>query len=191
MKTTSKVRTLAATIITIGSLAGGANAAVSATVTLNSSTEIEVTLSGTFDAPAATSFPNEVLIDFGTDIFTSGIHPISRDGIFSVEETEGEETRGSLFNNFNTAAFSMQAVHSPHADFSVGDHISGTVVFSYSVYHQLNDGQPFDLYWGTSKTRAGASLQSSGIVNAVPEPSSALLLGLGALGFAMRRRRLK
>lgn len=185
------MRTLAATIITIGSLAGGANAAVSATVTLNSSTEIEVTLSGTFGAPEATSYSSDLLIDFGTDIFTSGIHPISRDGIFSVEETQGEETRGSLFNNSNTVAYSMQVIHSPHASFSVGDHVSGTVVFSYSVNHLLNDGQPFDLYWGTSKTGAGMSLQSSGIVNAVPEPSSALLLGIGAFGFAMRRRRLK
>ena len=192
MSPSPKLRSLAATLLTIGSLAGGADGALSATVTLNSSTEIEVTLSGTFGAPEATSFPNTVLIDFGTDVFTSGIHPIATVGSFEVAETEGEETRGSFFNNFNTVAFSMQLLHFAGGSFSVGDHVSGSAVFTYAADYQLTEGQPFDLYWGTSKTGVGRSLQSSGTVTAaVPEPSSVLLLGLGGCGYAMRRRRLQ
>lgn len=182
MKHTLKsVRTLAASLITIGSLAGGANAAVVANVNVLSSSAINVTLSGLFSGPVATSFPREVVIDFGTFNYVSNITPSAISGSYSVAGANG-----ILYNNSFTIDDAMLVILAPSA-FAIGDLISGSVLFEYSTPHRISVGQSFNVYWGTSGTGAGATLQSAG-VTAVPELSSGLLVCLGALGLVARRR---
>lgn len=188
MKYTLKsVRSLSAALITIGSLAGGANAAVVANVNVLSSSTIDVTLSGLLSGPVATSFSDVLVIDFGTSNYVSNTNPNLISGSYNVGSVFG-----SLFNNENTIADSMLVILGP-SPFAIGDLISVSVLFSYPTPHLVSVGQSFNVYWGTSGTGAGATLQSAGVTGAtaVPEPSSALLVCLGALGLVASRRRIK
>ena len=192
MKHTLKsVRALAATLITLGSLAGGANAAVTAT-TFGSGASGNITI----DLPqinftATSSFSGGVLAlvfdeaqpnsgnnrsgNFnGPNLGGGAINFIADSGYIGVDITQNDPyivtVSAAPFNMGDTVSFAGGTSFMTSAEIDLDVFASG----SYEVF--LTDD-------------FGSRLSANGV--AVPEPTSALLLGFGALGIVASRRRIK
>lgn len=179
----TKVATLAATLITFGSLAGGANAAVtvhlsdggsgstnmsisaSGTVIAVNSWFVYETLTPTFHGTA--NYDNIVIADIPTG---AGSPPLNRLRI------RDNFASGSYFQLWTGSP----SVNSPFDLSSMNGTYNVPVDFSL-----LNEGT-WTLTYSSGMDVGEVNLT----VGAVPEPSSTLLLGLGALAIVVRRKRL-
>jgi hypothetical protein len=201
------LRSLSATLITFGSLTGGANAAV-IQVDFDGGADSLFTQSDG-DITAITTTPNT----FGTlGYFTQNLLCIGNaDG-----DTSGMPTTYGIFNtdaagNFSSAqTLSLGAVVSDAlgttgwgiiagtASFpglASGDHFIGfetsTGHFGYMNITLADDGtdsvatDSIAINYAFVETNSGQSIT----VSAIPEPSSALLMGLAVLGMVARRKR--
>jgi len=171
--------------VVLSSLASSATAQINAVVSVDSPTELSISLTGILFGIAPSNFDSEVGIDLGTSNYTvGGTDPSSTSGSFG-----GVEPIGALFNNGNTLNDSILVIFSPPI-LTAGQEISGTVTFTYDSAHQIAVGESFDVYWGASAT---GTLQSSGITvsepTSVPEPSSLSILGIAGVAVIFRRRR--
>ena len=186
MKYTLKsVRTLAATLITFGSLAGEANAVVNITMeVIDVANDIaEFTITGDYSGVTAASFNDNRLY-----------------ALYDTPDT-GFTKNSSLSSNTMTASNGGNLVsvsqHSSNGQFlfefasplSTSETFSGSVIADFnSDIFPITDFNPVHVQWGLN----GASQPVVGSFQVVPEPStSALVLGLCAFGFLARRRRIK
>lgn len=192
-----KVATLAATLITLGSLAGGANAAITFATVNGDDLEVNI------DAP--------ITFNVTTTSSNSGFWGIVLEDVYTSDQTDN-----STFTVSATSTISFGATTS-----------TGPILAGVSTGVGLPGARDIMLLWQTPSSAptagstvtvssgkytigdAGATLPDvTGNINAalistasftaqgatttvsvVPEPSSALLLGFGALGVLARRRR--
>lgn len=186
-----KVSLLASTLITFGSLAGGANAALTLTVNVTDSTfAFSGSATGTpqfffSDGRIAWSISN---VDPGTSV-ANGSFFYQNDVAFSTDTG----TPGGLFHD---------------TQFTANATGNGTVIIELEVSETgsqtLTGNNAFQSYNGLGASKSlleslnGATMSATGghgmgdltvQVITTPEPSSALLLGLGGLGFLVRRKR--
>ena len=181
----NKVATLAATLITYGSFAGGASAA---TISLseNGLNRLEVL----FTVPAQPASHNAlsigVLSSSGSSNFSSAATLF--DGVVVL----GQSLTTGIGGRYATVGSAFSGVD-PIIDYSsiedgtisgrfIMDVISGSRSFESSdvIVRPFGDGGSFPGFEGTV-----TSVQAS----TVPEPSSAALLGLGCLSLTLRRSR--
>ncbi|MGJ8672100.1 PEP-CTERM sorting domain-containing protein [Rubritalea sp.] len=185
MKTTKKVATLAATLITIGSLVGGANAAM--TMTINEvGNDLVFSYSGTLDSwtsdsPSSGTFVQSTPSNFYSltgdhdDYITSGI--VLDSGNWTSTSLSGGVKSGDNFG------FDGSYWYASGPLYTAGTQITGSATYTNTSYATAG----FTI--GDSGSFSGGGNTVSFQVAAVPEPSSALLVGLGALSFVVRRRR--
>ena len=197
MKTQRKVATLAATLITFGSLAGGANGAITLNITDNG-TDLIMTASGSFDltnAPAKASTSG-----LGANALVAP--PLDA---YGWETGAGTSTHydvtfsGSLAGTANAFPADFTTVTVPFwVDFDqallvfqngvVNGSVNESATFNGITLSDLGmiGGESVTASWGLASIDEQITIN---VGSAIPEPSSALLLGLGALSFAARRRR--
>jgi hypothetical protein len=209
MKTTNKVATLAATLITIGSLAGVANAAIVtySDPTLFTSGATELLSTYGFENFLTDESFNDAAVDagdfsisiLGVGDSSFGNNIVDTPPVLTITSIDGStglnvftELGNSFLITFDSPIFSFGA---DFAAFNDGgnrtqifiDGQSVTTPDSPSFFGIISD-QSF-----TTVEFRGNNNDLFGVDNihysAVPEPSSALLLGLGAIGFVIRRRR--
>lgn len=214
MKLTRKVANLATTLITFGSLAGGANAAtiigassvISNTGFFGNGLDLinQSGLSATY-ASGITNFSSFVATT------TSSSTNIGDGGVFggsSVATNIWTFDLGSEFNLEGVAVFSLGSSPGRVTEYNV--HFDSNSIFSDGVTSSpalavLIAGHPSPtvstfpsaptqfVHIESTNTERGIAFHGLGEVffsgTAVPEPSSALLLGLGALTISFRRRR--
>lgn len=201
MKTTRKVATLVATIITFGSLVGGANGAV--TITL------EEQLDGTWSRTTTGSIPFALIS--GIPQFTSlGLSffqgsSAARNALGNNQGANSSNTNqhlvdfgGGLVLPLSTAlrinfkdgeilyVSSAATTFTTTNDWSFSESTTGVSEFTL-----FRGNAPVDGDFSYRFTRSGITetVSVSVIASAVPEPSSTLLLCLGALGIVTRHRR--
>ena len=178
------MRTLAATLITFGSLAGGANAAVLLTVDTTDPSAVVIT--ATAGLASQTGSSGSTGFDLRGFYTGTPAESFSAATFSSLVTPENGTTFDNYFNSSTTLNIFL---------FSAGpEFTAGNIAFSGSATFDLSAHAAF-------LPAAGASgnitfyLVSTPIfgewqVSAIPEPSSAFLLGLGVLGVAVRRRRI-
>ena len=192
--TTHKVATLAATLITYGALAGGANAVLTITDLTVSPTGATISISGVVDAGftpgvsesdvafvGAATFDNWILAEA---VLVSEIN-----GLAATSNLVYTNTNVPIANNFGSDWFRFA---SPGA-WSGGEIIDYTASFTGSF--DISQAPPTALivqgYSDLGNLIATGGEAGSGTVSTVPEPSSAFLTAFGILGFAARRRRTR
>jgi hypothetical protein len=203
MKYTPKsARTFAAALITFGSITGGVDAALVITVSetggnvvANSVGSLNTTaLTDTFGGSGSGMVPSTGYlvtgsndaddlrgyqtvtgpVTFGTRVTFAGTSSASGDtiGVFGGRLTGGGQ-------------ISAGSIIVPD-DYVSGSQLSGTATWVLQSFDSLGlDEGSYTWTWGSGATADSLTLN----IGAVPEPSSALLLGLGALGLAGIRRR--
>lgn len=195
----TKVATLAATLITFGSLAGGANAAISFTsmgndlvVNITSPISFSVTTALATDTRWGLRLENVFTVAQSTNIVpgsttstidlagTTSTTTLNQHGVFTFGSTTGQD----LFVFWNPPSYTP----------TINDSISiSSGTFTLNGF--LDSGISPDTV-ATSTTASiiqganGKAIASTSVaLLAIPEPSSALLLGLGALSLLARRKR--
>lgn len=222
MKTIQSISTLAATIITFGSLAGGVSAAVVIPVGVQQNIPIS-TVTGTwgwtliyqgtyntFDVPIASLFAGVTVGDYvmyaaretGSPTITllaaaqeSDIRTITS-GNSTTTSNGAEWYYNAMSIGFaglgSTITQSTADTSNTNPELRLSWHTGGGVS---GFGGQLDGVAPLDMDGGW---RAGATTSLNGssswerlvfVATPVPEPSSALLLGLGTLAVSARRRR--
>ena len=186
--------TLAATFIALGSLTGGANAAVTViTSGTGAAGNISITLppinftvtsdfaGGTliivFDDAQPNAGNDRGFFNFNGPNLGGGAisfyadSGFTKDGVFTENDPYVLTFNAAPFSSGDTVSFSGGTISMTSAQAGLDVFASG----SYEVF----------LVDGNSDTR----ISPNGV--AVPEPTSAILLGFGALGIVARRRRIK
>jgi hypothetical protein len=200
MKHTLKsVRALAATLITFGSLAGWANGALTIHVSDAGAGQTQFQLSGSATAISSNYLDNELWLHNQDWVSypTGGVGYYDfTSGAFTITTTQNGTQNGTrIYYNANFG-FGLD-VGGPESAISIstGDTVSWagtfTIQVDFSNWESAAYNNPtFDIFGNGSET---VTFSESVLVttSAVPEPSSALLFGLGALGLATRRRRIK
>ena len=196
----TKVATLAATLIIFGSLAGGANAAVIIGVTASTDMGEFRPISNITNGSGLTGLQHlngDPFIDFATSMWQSaagnptGNVTFDLGGSFTVQSTR-------IWNHNHFLGNSVMGL-------DIASSTDG-VVFTPINSFVLSQGTGVDDYVGESLSLGGVTAShirflitsnyggsvtglSEVQFSTVPEPSSALLVGLSALGLAVARRR--
>lgn len=200
MKHTLKsVRTLAATLIAIGPLAGWANGALTIHVSDAGAGQTQFQLSGSATAISSNYSDNELWF-YNQDWVsypTGGVGYYNfTSGDFTITTTQNGTKNGTRIYYDDGFGFGLD-VAGPESSISIsnGDTVSWagtfTIQVDFSNWESASYNNPtLDIFGNGSET---VTFSESVFVtsSAVPEPSSALLFGLGALGLATRRRRIK
>lgn len=197
MKTTRKLATLAATLTTFGSLAGGANAAI--TFESIGSNQYRANFDPiTFNVTTNTSAFYISFEDFFTT--SSGSFGSAISGDFSYSLNGASSVTVNHTSSSGTVSFSPGGItdaNDLYFNFSggplvdIGDTISisgNNLVFSTASIGGIPNSGTFNATLANSAFTAISNDVAVSLVS-VPEPSSTLLLGLGALGFVFRRKR--
>lgn len=199
MKTTKKVATLAATLITFGSLAGEANGAVLITIS-ESGNDVVATGSGTLNTTSLSPFSQNSsvmnIINSSNPTITigdtAGFNTAASDDTFdiSVSGSFGGSGFGiassSTGDVIGVGAFGGRGFLYVPNGYVSGSNLSGSAIWSDEDFDSLTL-TPGDYTWSWG---SGANEDSLTVrISSVPEPSSITLLGLGALGFVSRRKR--
>jgi len=200
MKYTLKsVSSLAATLVTFGSFAGGANAALTFTIDEYTTDAITLTLSGTFDADTIGDASNNGYLAFKNDWKNnSGVHTELFSGLptislntvtfggFAPDQTQVQNS----IDPYNDSLFFVN----PFGEGSpilAGTEVSGSIRLTGVGFFDPSDAATLELVsgfvnpFGPGVGADWARLEAS----AVPEPYSAALLGLGVFALALRRSR--
>lgn len=195
MKTTSTVATLAATLITFGSLAGGANGAILFHFTEGVGV-VNLSISGSLDTSATLSagpVANNTLTFFksSTGLILGGSNALA----------DSYNVNLGSWTSFGTNSNSIFAATSSGDRVSLLGNSAISVPFGYTSGSPITGGNTFSgsfaslgLTLGDHVSNFNSDLSSDSVIvrvgNAsIPEPSSAILLGLGAFGIAARRKR--
>ena len=187
---------LAATLIIFGSLAGGANGALTFTIdnfTSDNLTIIIPTSSAVLEATGSTPT--------SSDIFIYPTVGSQNDWILSIDHNAGGA--GQIGNaTVNPGVFAMFDNNSAVGDIVratftsplvAGDPVTSDITLSWTGTN-IFDPTAVDsltLAWGTDDIGSvwpWGDVQSS-TTTVVPEPTAALLLGIGALGLVARRKK--
>lgn len=183
----TKVATLAATLITFGSLAGGANGALI-----------------TFDGVPASTIPAAPYEESGFTITaTTGANAVFNGGVFSSNyfTYQGSTTTATIVLS-SGGAFNLDSLDLGLGQNSVGGSTDITLVGNFfgggsinTTFNNVTAVQNEVLVgWNNLVSVTISGTDDPGIDNinasAVPEPSSALLAGLGVLGLLARRKRI-
>lgn len=199
------VRTLAATLVTFGSLVGGANAAINIHVVEDGSF---VTISSTGGSIDTTGLSMGSVSSFGPDLFHGNF---SADGVTESSGSVAQFTSGSsTITRSNSPGWTSG---SGSSDVSFSEGLATILLSEFSATNiMLSDGavvgnnniaafsatttEPRTLAdigytVNESVTYSWAADSITLTTSPIPEPSSALLIGLGALGLVTRRRRIK
>ena len=188
MKQTLKsVRALAATLITLGSLAGGANAAT-------------LTFGNTELFPASGYTELGFIVTATTEF--NAIFDAAGSGFSSHYFTYQGSTTTALIALISGGSFDFQSVDIGLGEFAGGSFTDITFLGTLAgggtlttTFTNVSAVQNVVLNWTgvTSVTVSGSDDPGfdNVSVTAVPEPSSAIVAGLGFLSLAARRRRLK
>ncbi len=188
------VSTLAATLITFGSLVGGADAAITITIT-DDGTNLTMSATGTYDFSAApilatdsdtlgfdSAFAPTFLV-YGWDAGSqSNTFAISHSGSLTATgdkfPADSMTTTNPFFIDLNNGIIVVSRSSAP----LIGS-VNETATFLNTTLASMGmvSGESLTVTWNGDS----ATIQTS----AIPEPSSALLLGLGALGLAGLRSR--
>lgn len=192
---------LVATLITFGSLAGGANAAVVINVNKDG-LNVQIVGTGSIDLNSVTSFGSEsdsyvFNAHHSNGSYFVGLAPAQRD-VYSIANVttsganntsspaslsiSGDDTQGVFVSSFISGLLvPVGYVSNAPLDFTASISNYDYTSFGYSA------GDSITVSW--SKGAFNDSLTMN--FDAVPEPSSSLLLGFGVLGVMSRRRRTK
>ena len=191
MKPHKKARSLTAAIIIYGSLVGGANAAVMLSIDTLTTSTFTFTLSGTIDS--ATAAP----LDPGAFILTPYSPDLGINGwITNATSTSSTISIGGI--SATTVNWASDGVATGYSLYFYDDAstrpTAGTIVSGSATFTGLFDltgisASDFKLYLGLQSNQTVGP--SELIATAIPEPSSALLFGVGALGLVTFRRRNK
>lgn len=232
----TKMATLAATLITFGSLAGradavvlytsGTSASIAAAIGVRSSAPSLQTVATTFSLAsdsALTGFTAEgiyqgvqgtTIYDLADDLFQIALH--SDSGFAVPGSLLGSTISTSVFSRSDTGVdyldgtdtydiFSFSVEFPASVNLNAGDYwisiINSTPADPDSVWSWSfsSTGGPSDPRYASNSTdqlsaytfTTNRSMVFTVEGSAIPEPSSALLLGLGVLGFAARARRMR
>ena len=196
----TKVATLAATLIIFGSLAGGANAAV---IFSNPGGKLNVTFTDAVDYTVNSSHTEDYYHLVIRDVYTSDQPSNFANTIASSTVTLTHINSGSA-----NATPNDSAQYSGISGYSVPDNNDLILGFRWNSDLTVTSGDTFTLSAGTYSTNRNIALpdsnaasfdtlliegaqfnQATSVQTLIPEPSSALLVGLSALGLAVARRR--
>ncbi len=192
---TTNARAMTVAISLFGSLAGGANAAISITNFNLSETSVTFDISGTFLAtPPPGMF--SCLFFANPDIAADPGFTVSNNLTATSASFSGTQALRSFSPSATGAAITNYGDYFLVAfenDFATNEAINGsfsatwgTPTFTPSAVNSL------DVYWGGNTALPDLQVIESGVLLTtvqVPEPTSALLLGLGSLCAAFRRSR--
>jgi len=198
----TKVATLAATLIIFGSLAGGANAAV---IFSNPGGTLNVTFTDAVDYTVNSSQTFDYYHLIIRDVYTSA-QPNNWSGGSGVA---GASSTATLTHINSGLANDGSVFDSAILNYNVPDSNDLILGFHWSSVLPVTSGDTFTLSAGTYFTNhlnvalpdsnatsfdtllvnGGSFNQATSVQTLIPEPSSALLVGLSALGLAVARRR--
>ena len=202
MKTTKKVATLAATLITFGSLAGGANAALVLNISDAGGGQSRFELSGTTTVAAYNGANNngvwfhpahwDSLIGLGVD----GSQTIVSGSATVTTTQSGTRAVSDVWIDNSGSSAGRLGIRLSGEEFdvdNVGDTVSWSGDFVIDTDFSIFSTGSFNSAVTSVNTATDTWTASENIViqaSSIPEPSSAILLGVGVLGFATRRRRI-
>ena len=201
--TLPRVRTLAATIITFGAFTCGAQAVVILDI-VEYGGYLEASYSGSVDLTDLSLVTEDVPVDFmslgvnpdevllgigGSPEFDpySGISGPDSIGVGTVMMNPSSSS-GDFLGIWNDPLNPVNDIWVP-AGYTSGASISGASTWAGEslLTLGLTEGT-YEWTWGSGLTADSLTVN----ISSVPEPTtSALLFGIGALGYVMRRRRLK
>lgn len=193
MKKTRKVVPLAATLIIFGSLVGVMNGAIHIDNFSLTTTTVSFDISGTLAGPLPSS--NRRVLSFvnSTAADPGFVTPSGFEAPISHTWTGSQTLMGSfpLFTGdptFDTGDYFGLFFQS---NITVGEAINGTVSATFAT-NTFNPSEvsTINVIWGSGgDSFSNGTLQDTVTVNSIPEPSSALLVGLGVLAFLAIRKR--
>lgn len=191
----TKVATLAATLITFGSLAGGVNGAVIFTQAGNN-LSVQITSPLSTVVTTDTNSPGFLAIRFINTFSASAptVSPAPSSGNISISASNATPFTSSSYSA--TGVFNFEDIDD--TDFAISWTAVNTVLTGDVV--NISPGTlTLSDYFTSGGTLPDNTISTFELVNgsglvisnttAVPEPSSAFLLGLGAVAFMFRRKR--
>lgn len=181
----STLATLASTLITFASLASGANGAVTLSNLTLTERSLSFDISGTLPDSSPADVKNTIwLYTFDTKFITSGFDSSTSKSGANVQRVykNNDDTYGQYIGiQFDSNLIPNQS-------------LSGTYSASWGKDVFINMPDNLTAAWGSATfinppSDGSGQVLGSFAVNSVPEPSSALLLGLGGLSLVLRRKR--
>ena len=189
MKPHKKARSLTAALIIYGSLVGGANAAVMLSIDTLTTSTITFTLSGTIDsATAAPLDPGAfILTPYSSDLGINGWITNATSTSSTISIGGNSATTVSWASPGEATGYSLYFYYDASTRPTAGSTVSGSATFTGDFDLTGISASDFELYLGLQSNQTVGP--SDLIATAIPEPSSALLFGVGALSLVTFRRR--